>query len=691
MAGWISSKIKVAETFLQQIDQQAAESLGKIEKSRSDESISENPRKSTEVVVPLKDQLKKKKSDVKETSDLIGKIRSDFNSNGNYETSGSSTNGRTRESSEDVGTLVVNEKPSVSPSKPGLTDSDWTELLSVPSPATSVNRSNGVSGIRGVRKDGRRKGLSGTNLSGLEVKRSQKGQNSGLRASPKSSIPLVNKRNGGNVGGKIPDREESKVTDTMQGNSRLELGSEDNYAEGRELDGKEMSPSLVGVDKNEANGERNSVSETHGAKDSSVGTVGDGVSDFKMGKGADQSRLKSSFGGIDKPTVGARSSVSTKKGSSSLTPSSLSNGVSDSETDSTSTSDSESEREKEERRRRRAQILAEKAAAKALEAIKERENMVARLEGEKQSLEKILEERANQQAQEASELQNSMMETMEAVELEKQKHNSTRMEALGRLAKLEIANADLARSLAAAQWKLEVEMNRLAELRQQVEIKEATHEELRRKISVAHDTGKQLVASKGVEFECGILEAEISFVIEKIGRLQEKAKTLESNIEMTRQELENPTEVEVELRRRLGQLTDHLIQKQAQVEALSSEKATYVLRIEAVSRLLDENKSTLDAVDVELGTWEFNNSKFQERIQSGRKHLGSLVLQLDSIFCAGAIFLRRNSTARRWSLVYLVCLHFWVLYILFSHSPVSEESRSGAVFSLESINNTGGV
>lgn len=31
-----------------------------------------------------------------------------------------------------------------------------------------------------------------------------------------------------------------------------------------------------------------------------------------------------------------------------------------------------------------------------------------------------------------------MMETMEAVELEKQKHNSTRMETLTRLAKLEV-------------------------------------------------------------------------------------------------------------------------------------------------------------------------------------------------------------------------------------------------------------
>lgn len=44
-----------------------------------------------------------------------------------------------------------------------------------------------------------------------------------------------------------------------------------------------------------------------------------------------------------------------------------------------------------------------------------------------------------------------------------------------------------------------------------------------------------------------------------------QAKTMETSIEMTRNEIENPTEVEVELKRRLSQLTDHLIQKQAQV------------------------------------------------------------------------------------------------------------------------------
>lgn len=48
-----------------------------------------------------------------------------------------------------------------------------------------------------------------------------------------------------------------------------------------------------------------------------------------------------------------------------------------------------------------------------------------------------------------------------------------------------------------------------------------------------------------------------------------QAKTLERSIETTQHELENPIAVEIELKRRLGQLTDHLIQKQAQVPPLS--------------------------------------------------------------------------------------------------------------------------
>ncbi|KAL0425328.1 UNVERIFIED_CONTAM: Golgin candidate 2 [Sesamum radiatum] len=296
------------------------------------------------------------------------------------------------------------------------------------------------------------------------------------------------------------------------------------------------------------------------------------------------------------------------------------------------------------------------------------------------------------------------METMEAVELEKQKHNDTRMEALARLSKLESVNAELARSLAHVQKNLEVEVDRIAELRLQIHMKEASHEELKRKTSSAHQNGGQLRASKGVEFEREMLEAEYSFITDKVRRVQYQVKTLETSIETTRRELEDPTEVEIELKRRLSQLTDHLIQKQAQVEALTSEKALLLLRIEGVSRLLDENRSIIDSADFpgtsstnnpESGVWQLSNSKlrplWKERMQSGQQHFRSLVRQLDSIFWTGAVFLRRNSTARTWSLVYLVCLHLWVIYILMSHSPASGDNRSGAVVSLENINNTGGV
>ncbi|KAJ4974097.1 hypothetical protein NE237_007271 [Protea cynaroides] len=429
----------------------------------------------------------------------------------------------------------------------------------------------------------------------------------------------------------------------------------------------------------------------------------DGIVDTKRQPDSGHHASRSSAGRIDESNAALGSSVTRDLQRNS---SSSSDEESNSDRDSASTSDSENERKRRaEKARQRERILAERAATKAIEAITERENVVARLEGERQSLEKMLEDRARQQAQEASELQMSMMEAMEAVEVEKQKHNNTRMEALERLAKLETVNANLARSLASTQRNLDMEVDCVAALRQQIELKEAVQEDLRRRTSKVHQSGlssNELEASKGVEFERGILEAEYSFVCDKIGLLQEKAKKLEENIEMTHKEIENPTEVEIELKRRLRQLTDHLIQKQAQVEALSSDKATLLFRIEAVSRMLDENKSAMPLAnlagpsvcdDLEAGIWNASNSRpkpfLEARIQSGGHHFGSLLRQLDAIFSAGAAFMRRNPAAKLWSLVYLVCLHFWVVYILMSHSQPSDDTNSGAIISLGNINNTG--
>lgn len=713
MANWISSKLKVAETFLQQIDQQAAESLGKNENPRSEEPSSENPRKSSGVV-PLKDQLKKKNNNEITDQNKIG-LNANLERNRDSNSKGSSFSMSNR------GNMAVSVKPPIESPRGGLTDGDWTELLSVPSQPSSpaIKGRNGVSRGGGVWRDGRKKGSLGSNVSALEAKRGEKNGNGRVRGLEKTDALL-----GIKLKDESADGVESGVSESGPRISSVDLGSDvSSTSERIEMDEKKGSLSPLAKGKNEEHERVGILDSSYNhdflSKDSQASPVQestdksrpaemvsrtvDGPSDL----GSSETKVHTNF----ISSVGESNGFNIRKMSfpslnplKKKSPSVSDDGSSSSDSGSSSSSDSESEREREERKRRRAQILAERAAAKAVEAIKERENLVARLEGEKQSLEKILEEQAKQQAVEASELQNTTMEMMDAVELEKEKHNNTRMEALARLAKLETTNADLARSLAAAQWNLEIEINRVAEVRQFIESKEAIQEELRRKISATHDAGKQVVASRGVELEHELLESEYNFVTEKIGGLQEKAKTLDMNIKMTQKETEVPTEVEVELKRRLGQLTDHLIQKQAQVESLSSEKATLAFRIEAVSRLLDEDKSMLNRVDVastsnrddlESGIWEFPNSKlrpmFEQRIQSGRKHFGSLVRQLDSIFCAGAVFLRRNSTARIWSVVYLVCLHLWVMYILMSHSSVSDEPRSGAVFSLENINNTGGV
>ncbi|KAL4633067.1 hypothetical protein ACB092_04G094500 [Castanea dentata] len=689
MATWISSKLKAAETLLQQIDQQAADSLRKNERPYADELNVETPTKS-EGIVPLKDQLKKKPQ---ENNDYNGKLRSDPNFS-------------TKENE-----ISSAPKPSPKPKSSTLTDSDWTELLGTPNQnaSSAVNRSNGRSVIRGLRTDGKRRGSSGPNVLVSEVKRNQKSSGSGSGSSVLK--PGEESKFKGKAGG---DGEESSSSDSLGRSSSVDVQSDGKYLEGREIDRNETGVKLVGELKNEGNEENGRHFDSKGvsSEDSSplnqtvetksVLEKADVVSDVKTRMDNVQSRLRNTIKEKQKSVASSRSSVSDdlKRGSSSTIDLSSD---SDSDSGSGSTSDSESENERVEKKRRREKILAEKLAARAVEAIKERENVVARLEGEKQSLEKILEDRAKQQAQEASDLQTSMMETLDAVDLEKQKHNNTRREALARLAKLETANADLARSLATVQWNLEVQVNWVADIREQIELKEATCEEIKRRISNSHQTGtslKQLAASKGMEFEREILEAEYSFIADKVIQLQDKAKKLEANIEITKKEMEEPTEVETELKQRLGQMTDHLIQKQAQVEALSSEKATLLFRIEAVSRLLDENKTMLvdsmstSSRDLESGRWELSESKwgplFHDRMRSGRRHLGSLLQQLDAIFLAGQVFLRRNSRAKVWSLVYLVCLHFWVIYIFMSHSRESNGAKSGAVISLENINNTAG-
>ncbi|CAI8620009.1 unnamed protein product [Vicia faba] len=695
MANWISSKLKAAENILHQIDQQAAESLRKNdERLQLEEQASIDAPVKPGSGVPLKDQLKNQlKKKIPENNDYNGKLRSDPNFSVLKKT---------------TSPIVPKHSPK---SIPTITDGDWTELLSSPTQPTASasggNHGNGVPAARFLRQNSRKQKGSSSSVS--DIKRNQKSGNSG---STPRSLQRLDSVKGAKLSGKASDDgKESTSPGSSNRQSNVEL--ETDGASGQEYVSN-SSPDKPVIETNNKEKEDHEhrfsyrdFSSPESLREDDKNIVAEAI----PVRGVDKVRaakIPVDVGSRLKNVIKGRRELNSA--SDNLTSNDLKRGSSmasgessDSDTESGSTSDSESEHEREERRKKRERILAERAAANAMIAIKEKENIAAKLEGEKQSLEKILEERAKQQAQEASQLQSTMMETMEAVELEKQKHNNTRMEILTRLAKLETANADLARSLAAVQWNLEVEAKQVAELRQNIALKESILEELKKSTRNPHQTGalRNQLASKGVEFEREILEAEHSFVNDKVAQLHEKARKLEADIEMTRKEIEEPSEVEFELKRRLNQMTDHLIQKQSKVESLSSEKASLTFRIEAVSRLLEENTSVSamnpasSSSDLESGMWELSNSKLKPmlkaRIHSGKKQLGSLLQQLDYIFVTGALVLKRNSTAKLWAVIYLVCLHLWVIYILTSHSGPSDEGKSGAVISLENINNTGGV
>ncbi|XP_078441253.1 golgin Putative 2 [Wolffia australiana] len=618
MAGWISSKLKSAENFLQQIDQQAAESLRKGETLNSSLVLDEgekldDPRKKADVA-PVKLQLPRKHlGGVSRPQDASNRPARASNSGDLSRLSSSSRSGPENFS-------IFKE------------EEDWTKLLSS---TTSIK--SGVSS-------------PSTSIRSPRNFKRQTLPNRRSSAKPEREAEAVLATNG-------TTEIQAQPSSTLVNSDKVQLES----GRSEEIVDSESARDGKSVEKARALDEKEVL-------ESIVSSLDYGL----MVKQAADSKGEEGFGRKEK-----KSDVNILSSASKLPRfASISNGSSDSGTESSSSSDSEYESErKAERRRRREKILAERAAAMAMEAIKERENLVARLEGERDSLLKVVEERQKQQAQEASQLQSSMMETMDAVELEKQKHHSTRMEALARLAELETRNAELSRSLATTQWDLQVKVDEVVDLREMIETKELSQEALRHRMSGVRLSPSSEREAKENEYERKVLEAEYQFLCDKIGQMREKVKTLERNIQMST-ELAHPTEAEIELKKRLVQLTDHLIQKQAQVESLSSNKATLQFRIETISRLVSESGNEGEdgkqalvvpaaavparVVDIEVGSGTTT--------VAGERQMGSILRQVDGVFTVGAVFLRKNPTAKLFAWAYLVCLHLWVGYILTASS-----------------------
>lgn len=351
-----------------QIDQQAAESLRKDEKSETHDEVFETSSKSGSPV-SLKDQLRKKTYE-----------GSDYGSGGSQRNSiekkpsylSCSKNLRKPDKSEE---RTSSPSQSLTQQKPSLTDTDWTELLSPTNQGNSTSKprtSSGTSVIRGLKKDGKRHGNLGKNPSVSDGKRSEK-----------SSGNVVDSRGRTQ---KQPNKEPSdkEVSSPSDADMENRTAPRDIFAKSTHKESeKDVNAKPPPLDDSTRSATETLPRETLPS----------------AGKKDGRELRRSAVWGKQARGEVSQSNVSDglkRKGSS------LSSDESESDYESDSSTDSERERQREERRRRREKIFAEKVATKAVAVIKERENMVARLEGEKQSLEKIVEERAKQQAQEVA-------------------------------------------------------------------------------------------------------------------------------------------------------------------------------------------------------------------------------------------------------------------------------------------------
>nr|KJB37165.1 hypothetical protein B456_006G192000 [Gossypium raimondii] len=318
--------------------------------------------------VSLKDQLKRKPQD---NNDYQGKLFSPISnmpSNNNDSKSYNSVNITSRE--KEISRTRASSKPNTK-----LTDSDWTELLSTPSQGTSSS-TNGVFGIRSSKKDGGTKGHLGSHLSLLEEKRKQKRNVNGSKPVRRSDIVLGNKLNGKRSNGEESSASVRPSSVDKQNDGKnseeLELDHKDTPASfmvkmkdsryeenGRKLDSKKLLTNVEGFSLS-----ANKNQSTRKVLD--LGEV-DGVPDALIGIADAHGQFRTTVSGKSKSIGSSRSSVfDGVKGAFQPT----SDASSDLDPDSGSTSDSESEHEREERRKRKERIMAERAAVKAVEAIK---------------------------------------------------------------------------------------------------------------------------------------------------------------------------------------------------------------------------------------------------------------------------------------------------------------------------------
>jgi len=132
--------------------------------------------------------------------------------------------------------------------------------------------------------------------------------------------------------------------------------------------------------------------------------------------------------------------------------------------------------------------------------------------------------------------------------------------------------------------------------------------------------------------------------------------------------------------KRIQQLTENLLKKQALVETISSEKKTMIYKIEHLERQLSDSRSLknrkyglpyLESSVEERGPAFLQESPFDG---AAARRVKQAYTEIDKLSIRVGIALRRFPIARIFVLFYMVMLHFWVFLVLFSYTPDTDRT-----------------
>jgi len=127
--------------------------------------------------------------------------------------------------------------------------------------------------------------------------------------------------------------------------------------------------------------------------------------------------------------------------------------------------------------------------------------------------------------------------------------------------------------------------------------------------------------------------------------------------------------------KRIQQLTENLLKKQALLETISSEKNTMMYKVEHLERQLSESSTLrgrkyglpfLESSSEERGPAFLQESPFDG---AAARQVKRAYTEIDKLSIRVGIALRRFPIARIFVLFYMVILHFWVFLVLFTYTP----------------------